>query len=63
MKRVKYIFIFAILLLILKAFFLDDYLEKRQNENTVTTSNTVTTEHGDMPMEQFGDNIADSLND
>lgn len=36
MHRIKYILLFAVVFLIFKAFFLDDYLEKRSAENNET---------------------------
>lgn len=32
MERIKYLFIFAIIILIFKAMFLDDYLKNRENQ-------------------------------
>lgn len=38
MERIKYIFIFAIILLVFKAMFLDDYLKKSEMaENNIST--------------------------
>ena len=37
MHRIGYILLFALVFLIFKAFFLDDYLEKRSAENNDTT--------------------------
>ncbi|MDD2780672.1 hypothetical protein [Sulfuricurvum sp.] len=41
MHRIVYILIFAVILLIFKAFFLDDYLKKQDLENNVTVSQEV----------------------
>lgn len=38
MQRIIYIIIFAIVVLIFKAFFLDDYLKSRESETNETTS-------------------------
>ncbi|MDD2266844.1 hypothetical protein [Sulfuricurvum sp.] len=37
MQRFKYLLIFAIVLLLFKAFFLDEYLEKRAMENNTSS--------------------------
>ena len=37
MERIIYIIIFAVVVLIFKAMFLDDYLKEREQENNVTT--------------------------
>lgn len=37
MHRIGYILLFALVFLIFKAFFLDDYLERRSTENNNTT--------------------------
>lgn len=45
MRKIIYLFIFAILLLVLKAFVLDEYIERYYNKDTNTTSvETETTE-------------------
>jgi hypothetical protein len=41
MHRIVYILIFAVVLLIFKAFFLDDYLKKQDLENNVTVSQEI----------------------
>lgn len=51
MRKIIYIFIFAILLLVLKAFVLDEYIARYYNKDTNTTvaeSNT-TSEETDVP--------------
>lgn len=42
MKRFVYLIILAVVLLIFKAFFLDEYLEKRANENNTSMEDNIT---------------------
>lgn len=42
MKRFVYLIILAVVLLMFKAFFLDEYLEKRANENNTSMEDNIT---------------------